>query len=165
MTRSETPPLELSEPRFAGFFALIYAHAALTARIDALLTARHHITFSAFEVFCRLRESEPQAMRSLARLLVSVSPTRASRIVQEHIDAGHLARAADQTDGRISLISLTDAGRRYADAVSRTFEQAIDQHFAGVLDEEDMNALLRIWEKLHQASNPGPPPPSERNHA
>ncbi|EFL40032.1 MarR family winged helix-turn-helix transcriptional regulator [Streptomyces griseoflavus] len=159
MTRSETPPLELSEPRFAGFFALIYAHAALTARIDALLTERHQITFSAFEVFCRLRESEePQAMRSLARLLVSVSPTRASRIVQEHIDAGHLARAADQTDGRISLISFTDAGRRYADAASRTFEQAIDQHFAGVLDEEDMNALLRIWEKLRQTSNSGPPP-------
>jgi DNA-binding MarR family transcriptional regulator len=109
---------------------------------------RHRITFSAFEILCRLRITEPQAVRSLASQLVSVSPTRASRLIQEHIDAGRLQRGADQGDGRVSLVSFTEAGRRYADDVQRTFEESVKKHFVDLLDEEDVDALIRIWNKL-----------------
>ena len=50
-------------------------------------------------------------MRALADKLVSVSPTRASRVVQELVDAGQLQRGADQGDGRRSLIGFTREGR------------------------------------------------------
>src|ERR1700760_222384 len=96
-----------------AWFALLGMHAAVTARIDAVLMERHRISFAAAEILCRLKDREPQPVRVLASRLVSVSPTRASRLVQDFIDAGYLRRGADQADGRISLISFTDEGRRY----------------------------------------------------
>jgi DNA-binding MarR family transcriptional regulator len=90
-------------------------------------------------------------VRSLAGQLVSISPTRASRVVQDLVDAGYLQRGADQGDGRKSLISFTREGRRYAEKVSRVFEQAVLDHFIAPLDDEDIAAIARIWEKLSVA--------------
>ena len=146
-------PLLISHDQVDGWWALLFTHATVTARIDAVLMERHRISFSACEILCRLQESEPQAVRALARQLVSVSPTRASRLVQEQIDAGHLQRGADQRDGRVSLISFTETGRRYAEAVKRTLEESMKKFFVDPLDDEDIAALTRIWAKLENASD------------
>jgi DNA-binding MarR family transcriptional regulator len=104
------------------------------------------------EILCRLKDREPQPVRVLASQLVSVSPTRASRLVQDPIDAGYLQRGADQADGRISLISFTDEGRRYTAEVGRTFEDAVRKYFIDPLDDEDIAAITRIWGKLQPAA-------------
>ena len=106
-----------------AWFALLFAHATVTERIDRELQQQHRISFSATEILCRLHDEEPQSVRSLAGRLVSVSPTRASRLVQELVDAGYLRRGADQGDGRKSLISFTSEGRRYSEEVARTLER------------------------------------------
>ena len=134
-----------------AWFALLFAHATVTARIDRELQEAHRISFSATEILCRLHDEEPQSVRALADRLVSVSPTRASRLVQELVDAGHLQRGADQGDGRRSLISFTKAGRSYSLKVARTFEDAILRHFIDPLDDEDIAAIIRIWDKLRAA--------------
>ena len=141
----------ISQDQEDAWFALLCAHATVTARIDAVLMERHRISFSAAEILCRLRDREPQPVRALAGQLVSVSPTRASRLVQDLIDAGYLQRGADQADGRISLISFTDEGRRYTAEVSRTFEEAVRKYFTDPLDDEDIAAITRIWGKLQAA--------------
>jgi DNA-binding MarR family transcriptional regulator len=146
-------PLLLSHDQVDGWWALLFTHATVTARIDAVLMERHRISFSACEILCRLQELEPQAVRALASQLVSVSPTRASRLVQEQINAGHLQRGADQGDGRVSLISFTEAGRGYAEAVKRTFEESMKKFFVDPLDDADIAALTRIWAKLENASD------------
>ena len=81
---------------------------------------RHRLSFSAFEILCRLKDFEPQPVRSLAGELVTVSPTRASRLIQDLIDTGHLMRGANQEDGRISLICMTEDGRAEPSRVSCT---------------------------------------------
>ncbi len=136
-----------------AWFALLFAHATVTERIDRELREQHRISFSATEILCRLHDEEPQSVRSLAGRLVSVSPTRASRLVQELVDAGYLQRGADQGDGRKSLISFTSEGRRYSEKVARTLEDAILRYFVEPLDEEDIAAIVRIWEKLRAAQN------------
>ena len=146
-------PLLISHDQVDGWWALLFVHATVTARIDAVLMERHRISFSTCEILCRLQESEPQAVRALASQLVSVSPTRASRLVQEQIDAGHLRRGADQGDGRVSLISFTETGRQYAEAVKRTLEESMKEFFVDPLDDEDIAALTRIWAKLGNASD------------
>jgi DNA-binding MarR family transcriptional regulator len=134
---------------------MLFTRATVTARIDAVLMERHRISFSACEILCRLQDSdsEPQSVRALASQLVSVSPTRASRLVQEQIDAGHLQRGADQGDGRVSLISFTETGREYAETVKATLEEAIKKFFVDPLDDEDIATLTRIWAKLEHASD------------
>ena len=136
-----------------AWFALLFAHATVTDRIDRELREQHRISFSATEILCRLHDEEPQSVRSLASRLVSVSPTRASRLVQELVDAGYLRRGADQGDGRKSLISFTSEGRRYSEKVARTLEDAILRYFVEPLEEEDIAAIARIWEKLRAAQN------------
>lgn len=144
----------ISQEEQEGWFGLISAHAAVRSRIDAVLMARHQLSFSTLEILCRLRDVEPLPVRSLASQLVTVSPTRASRLVQNLIDAGYLQRGSDQGDGRISLISLTEEGRRYTQAAALTFEQAVAKYFVDPLDPEDIAALLRIWKKLEAAEGP-----------
>ena len=137
-----------------AWFALLFAHGSVTDRIDRELREQHRISFSATEILCRLHDEEPQSVRSLADQLVSVSPTRASRLVQELVDAGYLQRGADQGDGRKSLISFTSQGRRYSKKVARTLEDAILRYLIEPLDEEDIEAIVRIWEKLRAAQSP-----------
>ncbi|HEY3772784.1 MAG TPA: winged helix DNA-binding protein [Solirubrobacteraceae bacterium] len=132
-----------------AWYALLFTHASVTDRIDRVLQEEHGLSFSAVEILCRLHDDdEQQSLRSLANQLVSVSSTRASRLVQELVDAGYLQRGADQGDGRKSLISLTAAGRRYSEKVARTLEKAILQYLIAPLDDEDIAAMERIWEKL-----------------
>ena len=137
-----------------AWFALLFAHATVTERIDRDLREQHRISFSATEILCRLHgEEEPQSVRELANQLVSVSPTRASRLVQELVDAGYLQRGADQGDGRKSLISVTTKGRRYSEKVARTLEGAILRYLVEPLDEDDLEAIERIWRKLRTAQD------------
>jgi DNA-binding MarR family transcriptional regulator len=139
-----------------AWFALLSAHASVTDRIDGELREQHRISFSATEILCRLHDEEPQSVRSLADQLVSVSPTRASRLVQELVDAGYLQRGADQGDGRKSLISFTSEGRRYSKKVAGTLERAILRYLIEPLDEEDIEAIVRISQKLQIAQNAEP---------
>jgi DNA-binding MarR family transcriptional regulator len=139
-----------------AWFALLFTHATVTNRIDAILQERFGLSFSAFEIMCRLKDDEPQSVRALGAQLVSISPTRASRVMQELVDAGHLQRGADQGDGRKSLISFTPEGRRYSDKVKRVFEQAVQNFFVAPLDDEDIKAISRIWAKLQTTQGTRP---------
>lgn len=151
-------PLVISHAQVDAWWALLFIHATVTTRIDAVLMERHRISFSSCEILCRLQDAEPQPVRALASQLVSVSPTRASRLVQELIDAGHLQRGAHQGDGRVSLLSLTETGRRYAETLKETLEESIKKFFADPLDDEDIAALTRIWAKVENASGQEPLP-------
>src|SRR6266568_4790774 len=147
-------PRVISPDQVNGWFALLFTHATVTGRIDAVLMNQHKITFSTVEILCWLLETEPQSVRGLSGQLVSVSPTRASRLVQELIDAGHLQRGADQGDGRVSLISFTKSGRCFAEMVRRTFENSVKKYFVDPLNDDDIAAITRIWAKLENAEGP-----------
>ncbi len=112
----------------AAWLALLFSHATVMARVEAALADRHGISFSTCEILCGWPVS-PTSVRTLAGELVSVSPSRASRVIQELVNEGHLRRQAVQNDGRISLISLTPSGRRYTAAVQKTFAAVAYEHF------------------------------------
>ena len=152
---THTAARSITPEQLDAWYALLFAHASVTDRVDRELQRQHQISFSATEILCRLHDrEEPQSVRALADQLVSVSPTRASRLVQELVDAGYLQRGADQDDGRKSLISFTPAGRSYSEAVAHTLEDAILRDFVSPLDDEDIAAIARIWGKLHAAQAP-----------
>src|SRR6201996_3153821 len=121
MKAPASKPQLLSQDQVKAWFALLFAHATVTGQMDAVLLEQYKISFSAFEILCWLLETEPQSVRALAGELVSVSATRASRLVQDLIDAGYLQRGADQGDGRVSLISFTKTGRKFAETAPQRF--------------------------------------------
>src|SRR5580700_10814781 len=111
MTHSESVIAKLAPGQERAWFGLLRAHAYVMRRVEADLMARHQLPFSTVEILCHLRIApEPQSVNFLAGRLVSVSPTRASRLIQRLVDDGYVTRSSDQGDGRVSLISLTPAG-------------------------------------------------------
>src|ERR1700759_3622435 len=54
-----------------AWYALLFAHASVTDRIDRVLQEQHGLSFSAVEILCRLHDDDqPQSLRSLADQLV-----------------------------------------------------------------------------------------------
>ena len=61
-------------------------------------------------------DGQPATVGLVAQRL-GIDPSRASRTVAAAIDAGYVARAASELDGRSSILELTLAGREVADNV------------------------------------------------
>jgi DNA-binding MarR family transcriptional regulator len=73
---------------------------------------------------------EPASVSTIAEAL-SIAQPRASKLVAEAVDAGLVCRQADQTDGRRSLLTLTDAGRALCEEVHRFRRRAFEDAMAG----------------------------------
>jgi DNA-binding MarR family transcriptional regulator len=151
MPPSESVMAKLAPEQEQAWFGLLRAHSHVMRRVEADLAASHQLPFSTVEILCHLRIApEPQSVNLLAGQLVSVSPTRASRLIQRLVDDGYVTRSSDQADGRVSLISLTPAGEQLALKVSDSLKDSIAEQFIAPLDEDDLAAMDRIWRKLKE---------------
>lgn len=148
MSRPLANPVVISGEALDAWFGLFRAQGVMRARIEPTLLREHQLTFSEFEVLCRCKDIEPIAVRALATELVTVSASRASRIVQRLVDDGFMQRAARQNDGRVSILSLTETGRARVAAASLTFEREVEKAFVDRLNDQDLTDLRRIWRKL-----------------
>ena len=140
--------LGLTGERNAAWFGLLTVHASVTRAVESKLTAESDLSFSAYEVLYRLRWSDAQPARRLAAQIVSVSPTRVSRVVDDLVQRGLVLREPSTQDGRVSLVSLTAAGRAVLKSADRTFFEAVERSFFERLDDDDVAALARAWAKL-----------------
>jgi DNA-binding MarR family transcriptional regulator len=137
-----------------AWFSLLRVHAQVMRHVEADLMRRNQITFSSAEILCHLRiAAQPQPVNDLAGQLVSVSATRASRLIQNLVEDGYIVRSSDQAAGRISLLKLTASGEKFARTVSNTVRNAIAERFVAALDEEDLAAMARIWQKIAAAES------------
>jgi DNA-binding MarR family transcriptional regulator len=151
MPPSESVIAKLAPEQEQAWFGLLRAHSHVMRRVEADLAASHQLPFSTVEILCHLRIAlEPQSVNFLAGQLVSVSPTRASRLIQRLVDDGYVTRSSDQADGRVSLISLTPVGEQLALKVSDSLKDSIAEQFIAPLDEDDLAAMDRIWRKLKE---------------
>ena len=81
---------------------------------------------------------------------VGVDQPRASRLVQQAVEAGLAAREADPDDARRTRVALTDAGRRHV----QTFRGERRERLARALADfsaEERAQLVRLLSKLAQA--------------
>jgi DNA-binding MarR family transcriptional regulator len=145
---------DLAPDQEQAWFSLLRVHAQVMRHVEADLMGRHQITFSSAEILCHLRiAARAQPVNDLAGQLVSVSATRASRLIQNLVEDGYIVRSSDQADGRISLIKLTTSGEKFARAVSNTVRNAIAERFIAPLDKEDLAVMARIWQKIAGAES------------
>ena len=89
-------------------------------------------TFS--ELAAQLGVSKPSVTALVARLLAK----------------GYVERAPDPSDRRVSHVLLTSKGRGLSQA-HQNFHRKIAQHFAGVLDAEELGQLGRLLYKAVKA--------------
>lgn len=78
---------------------------------------------------------------------IGVDQPRASRLVQQAVDAGLARRAPHPDDGRRSLVTLTRRGRDVVDAAHRSRQEAVRDALAG-FSARDATALARLLERF-----------------
>jgi DNA-binding MarR family transcriptional regulator len=150
---SEEATLFTSEEA-AGWYGLLRAHACTTARVEGELQQRYALSIGAVDVICHLwLNRTPQPVRAITGHMVGITPTRVSRVVQDLVDRGYVVRSADQCDGRVSLVSLSDAGVEFAREVAGSVGAAVRRTFIDLLDADDLAALDRIRTKLEQGGD------------
>ncbi|WP_226653385.1 MarR family winged helix-turn-helix transcriptional regulator [Leifsonia sp. LS1] len=92
----------------------------------------------------------PLSISSLAQA-IGVDQPRASRLVQEGVERGHVRRVPDPSDARRALIQLTAAGRSQLDEVRTHRRSAVESALAGFTPEEArtfaelFDRFVRAW--------------------
>jgi len=98
--------------------SVVRVHQIFTERIDAVLRP-HGLTFARYEVLMVLSFTADGAM-SMTRLgsLLQVHPSSVTSAVDRLQKQGFAGRTSSQSDGRVVLATITDAGRRVVAAAT-----------------------------------------------
>jgi DNA-binding MarR family transcriptional regulator len=144
-----------SRAKLAGdaWGALLQVHAALVPELDRELRRRTDLPLAWYDVLLELRGA-PDHRLTMSQLgdRVVLSRSRVSRVVDELVTGGLVAREANPDDARSAYAVLTAAGlQRFADAAP-VYLRGIQQRFASTLSEAELRtigvALRRVREGL-----------------
>ncbi len=115
--------------------SLLRLHAAVLPRLERAVAGDGGLPLSWYDVLLELNDAGGRlTMGQLAERVV-LSRTRVSRLVDELVAAGLIAREANPDDGRSAFAVLTADGRRRFLAGARAYVPAIEREFAPVGDD------------------------------
>jgi DNA-binding MarR family transcriptional regulator len=106
------------------------------------------LNLSRFEVLMMLSFTRSAGLRmSRIRDLLTVHGSSVTYLVDRLAEAGLVARTPDPADGRVSLVSITPAGRDVAETAARTLAGA-GFGALSVFDEEQLQELGDLLARL-----------------
>ena len=124
---------------------LMASQTKLQKRLSGPLSI-HGIGLTEYLVLERLHQNDEGVMRrtDLAEQ-VGLTPSGITRLLNPMEKIGLVQKEPNPRDARVSLVSLTPAGREIYKDASISFEQASNQLFAGleVSEQTQLQALLR----------------------
>jgi DNA-binding MarR family transcriptional regulator len=132
------------------------AHAGLVAALEGDLAPEiAGVSMHGFEVLMRLARSPGRQLRmSDLAAQVAMSPSGLTRAVDRLETAGLVERAMCPSDRRGSFAVLTLAGQRLVDRAVPLHLEHLDEHFTGLLDDDELHALTATLRKLRDHVNP-----------
>ncbi len=132
--------------------ALLKVHAALVPRIDRELQETHGLPLTWYDVLLELNTA-PGRRLTMGQLgsVAAVSRTRVSRVVDELVRAGLVAREPNPDDGRSALAALTPAGRAALRKAAPTYVAAVHREFADHLTSRESDVLARALRRVLDA--------------
>src|SRR3954454_22402751 len=124
--------------------ALLKVHAALVSRFDRELQETHGLRLTRYDVLLELHTA-PQRRLTMGQLgsVAAVSRTRVSRVVDELVRAGLVARDPNPDDGRSAFAALTPAGRAALRKAAPTYLAAVRREFADHLTVREADVLAK----------------------
>jgi DNA-binding MarR family transcriptional regulator len=129
--------------------ALLKVHAALVPRLDRELQETHGLPLTWYDVLLELNTA-PERRLTMGQLgsVAAVSRTRVSRVVDELVRAGLVAREPNPDDGRSAFAALTPAGRAALRKAAPTYVAAVHREFADHLTAREADVLARALRKV-----------------
>ncbi|HMM48892.1 MAG TPA: MarR family transcriptional regulator [Miltoncostaeaceae bacterium] len=141
-------------PGVAGFralTALTRGYAVMVREVEGILRPLG-LNLSRFEVLMMLSFTRSAGLpMTRIRDLLTVHGSSVTYLVDRLTEAGWARRSADPRDGRVSLVSITPAGREVADAAARALALA-DFGALRALDEGELGTIGNLLTRLR------PPP-------
>jgi DNA-binding MarR family transcriptional regulator len=133
----------------AAWSALLRVHAALVPVLDAELQAAHGLPITWYDVLLELNAAPGRRMTmgELGAAAV-VSRSRVSRVVDELVRAGLVAREVNPDDRRSAYAVLTDVGRRRLRAAAPTYLAGIDRHFTSHLTAAEARTVADALDRV-----------------
>jgi DNA-binding MarR family transcriptional regulator len=139
----------LPEYESRAWFGFMHAHAELVRELDAVLLAEHGLSLSAHEVLLRLEQADGGNMRmSELAGLVTVSPSRVTRLVDGLQRDRLLHREPCSTDARVTYAQITPAGRKRLAAAQETHLRAVRERFLSHFSDAELRSLSDFWTRL-----------------
>jgi DNA-binding MarR family transcriptional regulator len=136
--------------------ALLKVHAALVPRLDRELQQAHGLPLTWYDVLLELNTA-PERRLTMTQLgsVSAVSRTRVSRVVDELVRAGLVAREPNPDDGRSAFAALTPAGRAALRKAAPTYVAAVHREFADHLTAREADVLAAALRKVLTAAARG----------
>lgn len=140
---------------------LVYLHVRATS--DLLQAIAHsQLTFAQLSLLERLSDGHRAPTIQQAARMIHISPTGASRLVDELARRGLVQRTVDDNDFRRKRVTITPTGQ---DALRRLHAARLDQiqAFADTLTSHEREQLARTLEQLvaHRAPLAACRPPTQ----
>src|SRR3954463_4037435 len=137
--------------------ALLKVHAALVPLLDRELQEAHGLPLTWYDVLLELNTA-PDRRLTMTQLgsVSAVSRTRVSRVVDELVRAGLVAREPNPDDGRSAFAALTPAGRAALRKAAPTYVAAVHREFADHLTAHEAKVLAGALRKVLDATTRGP---------
>jgi DNA-binding MarR family transcriptional regulator len=140
------------EERLAAWVTLLQAHAVMVDVLERNLEHRAGLPLSSYEVLLRLDMAPAGRLRmlDLSRSLL-LSKSGVTRLVDRMEEAGLVRRSTSPEDRRVTLVAVTDTGRRRFRAATPVHLRGIEEHFGRPLGE-DVHALRMALRKVLAAN-------------
>jgi DNA-binding MarR family transcriptional regulator len=144
-----------ADSRITSVGLLTETYTGLFAKFSAQF-AEHDLAVAEFEVLLRLSRSPDNALRmSDLASQTSLTTSGITRLVDRLERSGLLCRQACPSDRRGLLAALTDAGRQRVAEVLPGHLALIDEWFSGLLEPQELDAMLAALRKVRDAVRPG----------
>jgi len=139
--------------------ALLKVHAALVPRLDRELQESHGLPLTWYDVLLELNAA-PERRLTMGQLgaVAAVSRTRVSRVVDDLVRAGLVAREPNPADGRSAFAALTPPGRAALRKAAPTYLAAVQREFTDHLSAREQEVLAGALRKVLEAEAGGPRP-------
>ena len=139
----------MSDTDVAAWAALLRVHAALVPQLDRELQASCGLPLTSYDVLLELNAAPGRrlGMGELGRRAV-VSRTRVSRVVDQLVDAGLVAREGNPDDRRSAYAVITEAGRDRLRGAAPTYLGGIRRHFTDRMTAAEARTVAAALEKV-----------------
>ena len=139
----------MSDTDVAAWAALLRVHAALVPRMDRALQAACGLPLTWYDVLLELNAA-PDRRLTMGQLgsVAAVSRTRVSRVVEELLRAGLVAREPNPDDGRSAFAALTSEGRAVLRRAAPTYLAAVQRDFAAHLTAREGEIMARALRRV-----------------
>ena len=131
-----------ADPRLGGWIAFLQAHAAVTRRLEAELSAERGLSLAEYDALLQLAIADGRRLRmsELADRVV-LSRSGMTRLVDRLEGDGLVERRTCESDARVLWATLTELGSQRLRAAVPVHMRGVEEHFLAVIPAEDRDAI------------------------